>query len=143
MLAQPADLRRHVTGIGYLPCDLEHPARIDSRNLRGRAAIEPDQRGVYRRARGIDGDAAVELPCNRERADVLPAGPGGGQGSRDDRRERLLPAPRVLLGTIRGRVVRGVGHRKLATNREGRITDNRLDTLRTEIETEDEHHVRC
>ena len=57
--------------LGSATCPVIARTRAGDRRARGgRAAVLPDQRGMQRRAGGIDRDAAVELAGDRERGDV-------------------------------------------------------------------------
>src|SRR5262249_6805252 len=88
----------------------------------------------------VDGDAAVELPANTERADLVRRGAGRGERTGDRGPERSLPERGILLCPTRARELRAVGRRGLAADLQLAIGDRDLEALRTDIDADD-HRV--
>ena len=93
-----------MTRIGDLTGQLEDPRGRRDIDVRARAAVLPDQRGMERLARRIDRDTTVELTRDRDRRDVMGARAGLRECGRDHGRECGLPRRGILLGPARLRM---------------------------------------
>jgi hypothetical protein len=126
MSLQPADLRRHVAGVEH-----DAGARPDQRgrhilDLLLGPAIHPDEAGCQRAALAVDGDAAVELPADTERADLPGRDAGLAERAGDGRPDRPFPESGILLRRARTQELDAIGCCRLAAYRQRAVGDRDL-----------------
>src|SRR5262249_18611005 len=134
---EPANLGGKVRRIENDPAPLEYKLGIDAGNLVIGAAIHPDEARIDGQAVASDPDTTVELPRKTERLYLRCPNAARRERAGNRRAKRLLPQCRILLSPSGARKIRLVVDRMLAEHCELGRHDQRLETLRADIGTDD------